>query len=34
MNDVSDNYENNVWSVFFWTLLICVVLGVIVYLIG
>ena len=34
MNDVTGTRESNVWSVFFWGLVVCLILGFIVYLIG
>lgn len=34
MNDVTDTQESNVWSVFFWGLVVCLVLALIVYAIG
>ncbi len=34
MNDVTERYESNVWSVFFWGLVICLILAIIVYVIG
>lgn len=34
MNDMTENQDSNVWSVFFWGLVVCLILGVIVYLIG
>lgn len=34
MNDVSENYESNVWSVFFWGLVVCAALALVVYAFG
>jgi hypothetical protein len=33
MNDVT-HYKDNAWSVFFWGLVICILLAIVVYLFG
>ena len=34
MDKITDTQESDVWTVFFWGLAVCIVLGTIVYFIG
>lgn len=34
MNDITERNESNVWTVFFWGLVVCGVLAAIVFILG